>query len=392
MTRPPPHLTYCTNIHAAESWPEVFAALREHVVAVKRRVSPDEPFGVGLRLSGQAARELSEPRELRKLAAFLDANALYVFTLNGFPYGQFHGTRVKENVYRPDWLEALRGDYTQRMCELLAALLPRDVEGSVSTVPGAFKARIGSAEDEALIATRLIEQVAGLHRLFERTGKKVSLALEPEPCCQLETIAETVAFFQAQLFSRVGQLSKLTGLSAAASDAFLRHHLGVCFDACHVSVEFEDMRAALAALQRAGIRIVKTQLSAGLQVSFDPSELGDVKAALRPFADPVYLHQVVQRCGGELSRFVDLGEAFAARAPSGPSEWRIHFHVPLYVDGYGRLGNTQSDLRVLLEELRSKAISDHLEVETYTWSVLPQRGDPIDVSIARELQWVKEQL
>src|SRR5438132_878800 len=99
------HLTYCTNIHPGESWSEVRANLERHVVRVKERIAPRERFGIGLRLSAQAARELASPPLMMAFRRWLDAHDLYVFTINAFPYGAFHGTRVKEDVYRPDWLE-----------------------------------------------------------------------------------------------------------------------------------------------------------------------------------------------------------------------------------------------------------------------------------------------
>jgi sugar phosphate isomerase/epimerase len=391
-----PHLTYCTNIHPGESWAEVLQNLKQYVLAVKAQVCADQPFGVGLRLSARAATELSAPGPLDAFRTFLHENGLYVFTINGFPYGAFHGTRVKEQVYLPDWLDDRRRDYSDLLARLLAEVLPAQLEGSVSTVPGAFKARVATEQDAARIADQLLRHVATLHEIFQRTGKRISLALEPEPCCQLETLAETIGFFRQHLFSdsAVKRLAGLTGLDAAASETFLHHHLGVCFDACHLAVEFEDVRNALDSLRAAGIRVVKFQLSVGLKLSFD-ADFKEAVAALKPFADEVYLHQVVERRGTSLVRFVDLEQAFATAGVAGPREWRIHFHVPLFTDFYGRrFGNTQDDLRALLKILRTEAHASHLEVETYTWDVLPEeyRREGIVASVARELRWVRGQL
>ncbi len=392
-----PHLTYCTNIHPGESWPEVFANLGEHVLAVKRQVAPHGQFGVGLRLSAKAALELATGPALDELRAFLDQHRLYVFTLNGFPYGAFHGTCVKERVYSPDWLEPARLRYSDLLAWLLARLVPDWMEGSVSTLPGAFKPRVEGPGAEEQIAGALLQHAATLHEIFEETGKRISLGLEPEPHCQLETVAETIAFFEARLFSptAIARFSALTGLDAPRSETFLRHHLGVCFDACHMSVEFEGVRAALQRLRAAGIRVVKFQISAGLKVAFD-ADPGEVVRALEPFADPIYLHQVVERRDAARAQFLDLKPALATLATAAPGrrEWRIHFHVPLFLEGYGRLGNTQDDLRELLGILKHEEHSPHLEVETYTWDVLPPeyRRAPIAASIARELHWVKAQL
>jgi sugar phosphate isomerase/epimerase len=386
-----PHLTYCTNIHPGESWEEVRRAVEEHVVAVKRRVAPDRPFGVGLRLSARAAATLSAPGELQAFRALLDSHRLYVFTINGFPYGAFHRTRVKEEVYLPDWLDEARLEYTDRLAHLLAGLLPDGLEGSVSTVPGAFKPRVGGPEDVARMATLLGRHVATLARVEAETGKRVSLALEPEPFCHLETVAETVAFFQEALFGGPGAeaLAREAGLDRARSEETLRRHLGVCLDACHMAVEFEEPEAAVRRLRGAGIRIPKVQVSAGLSVLLDGSG-AEALDALRPFAEGVYLHQVVERGPGGLRRYLDLPEALAAGPAPAADEWRVHFHVPLFQERLGRFANTQDWLRRLLALVRAEAVAPHLEVETYTWEVLPpeHRGGDLVGAIARELQWV----
>lgn len=393
-----PHLTYCTNIHPGESWEEVRANLEHYVAAVRRRVAPARPFGVGLRLSARAAAELEEPARLEAARALLDAHGLYVFTINGFPYGDFHGTRVKDAVYLPDWLDEARLAYTDRLARLLAALLPAgdDLEGSISTVPGAFKPRVPTPAEADSIADRLLRHVATLHRLEDATGRRLALALEPEPCCYLETVAETVAFFERHLFGppAVARLAALTGLSGPASEALLRRSLGVCFDACHMAVEFEDVRAALRRLRAAGIRVVKAQISAGLRATLEGPD-DDVLEALRPFADGVYLHQVVERGPGGLRRWADLPEALAQAARDhGAREWHVHFHVPLFRERLGRFSSTQASLRELLAEVRAAPVAPHLEVETYTWEVLPDeyRREDIVTAVARELGWVLEQL
>jgi hypothetical protein len=290
-----PHLTYCTNIHAGETWAEVRANLQRHVVRVKASVAPDRQFGVGLRLSAIAAAALAEPGELERFRVFLQERGLYVFTINGFPYGPFHGTRVKEEVYLPDWLDEARLDYSDCLAVLLAGLLPDEpgLEGTVSTVPGAYKARVRDASDAGRMAVLMVRHAAGLYRLHQRTGKMISLALEPEPCCHMETVGETVNFFEDHLFAStaVAAFRRLTSLGKGESEAALRRHLGVCFDACHMAVEFEDATQGLAALRRAGIRVGKVQVSAGLRVLMDPGDR-TVVDALRPFAEGVYLHQV----------------------------------------------------------------------------------------------------
>lgn len=398
MIVPPSHLTYCTNIHPGETWPEVRENLDRYVLAVRDRVAPGQPFGLGLRLSAEAARALSRPEELHAFKGFLDRHNLYVFTINGFPYGAFHGERVKENVYLPDWRAGERLRYTGELAEILAALLPpgEGMEGSVSTVPGCFKASVSEAPGgperaAAEMAEQIVRHAAALHRIEERTGRLIALALEPEPCCFLETTAEAVDFFQRHLFSRASAalLNAVAGVPLAACEDVLRRHLGVCLDACHAAVEFEEPGEAVRALAAAGIRIPKVQLSAGLRVaSASPESL----RALTPFAEGVYLHQVVARRDGALTRYADLPEALAKAASRDASaeEWRVHFHVPLFREELGPFENTQPFLRELLQIHARDPITAHLEVETYTWDVLPEehRGEDVVSAVARELQWV----
>jgi sugar phosphate isomerase/epimerase len=351
-------------------------------------------------LSHQVAEALSKPDALDALLQLLDTHGLYVFTINGFPYGPFHGQAVKEQVYLPDWLDDRRLTYTNELAELLAKLLPPDekvpnLEGSISTVPGAFHTRIAGHEDEASIAARLLRHLARLHGIRDRTGRVISLALEPEPCCMLETVGETIRFFQLHLFSKQAQsrFSAMTGLTQADSEGFLHHHLGVCLDACHMAVEYEDPVAAVRSFQAAGIRISKIQLSAGLTVAFD-RDSEERLALLERFNDGVYLHQVVERCQGTLIRYRDLPEAVNAASEDLRSvEWRIHCHVPLCREHLGPFLSTQAFVRTLMAMLRVESVSPHLEIETYTWSVLPQeyRDEDIVTSVVREMRWILDQ-
>jgi sugar phosphate isomerase/epimerase len=394
------HLTYCSNIHPGESWDEVRANLGTHLLAVRERLGRRGDFGIGLRLSARAAESLAQPAALAEFKAFLAKQGLYVFTLNGFPYGTFHGTRVKEAVYLPDWRSPERLRYTRLLAELLAELLPDApaggpaVTGSLSTVPGAFKPALGGAEDVARMVEHLLQQVAHLVALRARTGRVVALALEPEPHCFLETVDEVVGFFGAWLYApaAVARVVQLTGLAPAAAAQALRDHLGLCLDLCHAAVEFEDPAESLRRLDEAGIPVHKMQISAGLRLpTLDTAAL----AALKRFDDPVYLHQVVQRGPAGLSRFADLPEALAALSgPTAGLEWRVHFHVPVFMETLAPFASTQPFVREVLARQRRHAVSAHLEVETYTWDVLPEpfRSGSVDAAVARELAWVLEEL
>jgi sugar phosphate isomerase/epimerase len=390
------HLTYCTNIHPGERWDEIRANLERYLPEVKRRVSPHAPFGVGLRLSAIAAQALSEPGELAAFKAFLANHGLYVFTINGFPYGPFHGTRVKEEVYLPDWRDAARLEYTNRLADLLAQLMPQglDTPASISTVPGAFKPSAASAEAVARIVENVLRHAAYLVELERATGRRIVLALEPEPCCLLETVAETTAFFREHLHAgaAAARLGELTGLDAAAAARALRRHLGVCLDLCHAAVEFEDPQACIALLEDAGITIGKVQVTAGLRI---PAVSAPLVEALGRYDDHVYLHQVVEQSALGVTRYPDLGEAVAAgRWQRAASEWRVHFHVPVFLAALDPFESTQAFVREALARQRQRPCTTQLEVETYTWSVLPEqhRASSVEEAIARELEWVRGEL
>lgn len=391
-----PHLTYCTNIHAGETWPDIRASLAEYLPRVKRAVAPTRPFGVGLRLSGVAADALAQPAALDELKGFLAERGCYVFTINAFPYGPFHGTRVKQEVYQPDWRSDERLRFTNLAGDLMAQLLPDEpgLMGSVSTVPGTFKPLAGEPGAVAAMTERLIAHAAHLVALERRTGRHVALSIEPEPCCFLETIAETVEFFERQLLSDVArhELARRCGVAPGEAEALVRRHLGVCYDVCHAAVEFEDPDLSLATLERAGIAVTKLQLTTALRVP----EIDALSAAsLRRIDVGTYLHQVVERRGDALRRFVDLPDAFAAiEDGSAAGEWRVHCHVPVFLEDLGDLRSTQPFLRRVLELVRERPISQHLEAETYTWDVLPEqlRGEDKAAAIARELRWITDEL
>jgi hypothetical protein len=353
------HLAYCTNIHRGEDWSQTFDSLQRYTLAVRDQVCRNKPYAIGLRLSDQASRELSQPETLAAFQQWLDQENCYVFTINGFPYGQFHGTRVKEQVYAPDWTTRERLNYTCRLFDLLVQLVPPGVEGSVSTVPGSFKEFITTDAQAKAIQTNLWQCVEHIHALCQRTGKKLHLGLEPEPLCYLETSAEVVLFFQEMQAAR-------------PDDNRLLEYLGVNYDTCHLAVEFEEPDQALENLCRQNIKLSKIHISSALKVQPTP----ETRQALAAFADDVYFHQVIERTPeGALKRFRDLNVALD-RKPHGEAaelpEWRIHFHVPLHSRPTDVFDNTADHiLGVLLRLQKEPGLCSHLEMETYTWEVMP---------------------
>lgn len=385
------YLTYCLNIHATQTWDDVRKALDGPVARVKAAVCPRDPFAVGLRFSGEALAELSDPAKRAELKALLNAHGYLGVTVNGFPYGRFHGTRVKQDVYQPDWRSSERVRYTNDLADLMAEIAPPGENVSLSTVPGTFRPLAQGAE--AVMAQNYLACVAHLVDLKDRTGVTVALAIEPEPCCFLETIAETITYFESYLFSHsaAARLAELTGLTISEASAALPRHLGLCYDVCHAAVEYEDAAASIAALRKAGIPIHKLQLSAALRI---PHVGAPERQALAAFNEPTYLHQVIRRTADGLVRHADLPEAFALGAECDGEEWRVHFHVPIFMDDLGPFSSTRNFLEQILELHKVDPISPHLEVETYTWDVLPGsvRTTSVDQDITQEMNWVRDHL
>lgn len=376
------HLAYCTNIHRGETWPQTFEALQTHTLAVREQVCPREAYAIGLRLGEQAARELSDPRTLLAFQKWLDANNCYVFTINGFPYGQFHGTRVKEQVYAPDWTTDERVAYTTLLFDLLAKIAPEGVEGSVSTVPCSYKEFITSPRQGRVMRENIWKCVEHIADLSQHSGRSLHLGLEPEPLCYLET-SEEAAFFFEQLRADRPQ------------DERVNQFLGVNYDCCHLAVEFEEPAQAFARLRRHGIRISKLHLSSALKVK----PTAAVREALRAFADDIYFHQVIARSPeGVLKRYKDLDVALALPPVDrgvALDEWRIHFHVPLHSRPTELFDNTVDHLQGTLDILQADpGLCSHLEMETYTWEVMPpemKKRNVVDQLVA-EYRWTLKEL
>lgn len=392
------HLSYCTNIHAGESWHEVDRALRRCLPAVKAAVSPNGAMGAGLRLSALAARQLTEiPGQLQAFKDWLRQQDLYVYTINGFPYGAFHGETVKEKVYQPDWSLPERLEYSRQLACILSALLPERQHGSISTVPVGFKPDFRNPQRLDAAVDNLLRFAAFLYELQHDSGPLIQLALEPEPGCYLETTGDTLAFFRERLFDG-GAIARLASylrpeLKSNASLSLIKRHLGVCLDTCHAAVMFESPRAMNRTLLDAGIPVHKIQLTAALNIArLTPA----IRERLTGFADDVYLHQTCIRTDGASpggNRFYpDLKPALDQAEDN--AELRSHFHVPVFAERMGELGTTQHELSEFLAEYRRAPDCPHLEVETYTFDLLPAElkcGSVID-NISRELNWVKEQL
>jgi hypothetical protein len=389
------HLTYSTLVHPGDTWAEMRHSLEHFVPQVKARVSPDAPFGVSLRLSASSTATLTgDPSELAWLRDFLVANDLYVFTVNAFPYGPFKGAPVMERVYEPDWSTDQRVEYTNQVADILAVVGSTRTPPSIQTAPLAFAPNVTGAAYIEGFTDNLFRVVSHLRELEQRTGRRVTLALEPEPACFLETTDETVAYFTEQVYSPAGvaRYARIASvpLSEAVSD--VRRYLGVVFDIGHQSVGFEDIPVSLHKLVDAGIPIFKLQPASALAIADLTEDLAD---ELDAFTDTIYLSQTSERRNGEITKYLHLADALAAyRADPGPRQLRTHFHLPVFLGEVGNIGTTREGVEQALDLHRELPLSAHVEIETYTWDVLPEHlktGDIVDY-VCRELEFVRGRL
>ncbi|HET6280603.1 MAG TPA: metabolite traffic protein EboE [Polyangia bacterium] len=386
----PALLCYCANVHPGETLDDVRAALHRYARPIREALGVPQ-MGVGLWLSRGALDQLHEegPTGLDRLRDGLAEDGLFVFTMNGFPYGNFQADVVKRDVYHPDWSTRQRQRYLVELAETLAALMPDDIsDGTISTLPIAHREEAGSD-----IWPQALEQICeladDLARLRQQTGKSIRVCFEPEPGCLLETTSDAVKMFQDRLPAIARRRNMAPDVIAS--------HLGVCFDTCHQAVAFEDAAVSLGALRAAGVTVGKIQLASALVVHEPDSPAG--RAALTRFDEPRFLHQVrAQLDDGALGAVDDLPAALAVPRPiPADRPWRVHFHVPIHRDLVGELGTTRSFLRDTLAAVADWDVLPHLEIETYTWSVLPPGERPVDddglvAGIADELRWVRKEL
>lgn len=351
------HVAYCTNMHPAEDLDGVIAQLNTYARSVREELGW-ATLGVGLWLPAPLATTLANDANVLKQC--LDANGLEVVTLNGFPYKAFQEDVVKLGVYRPDWTETERLEYTVNLARILHQLLPLDAsEGSISTLPLGWRTRDLSSAPGMLQS--LAEQ---LEKLAVEHGRPVRLAIEPEPGCEVETAKHAI--------------DVIASLNT--------EWIGMCLDTCHLAVQFENAEATVALARDREVQIVKAQISNALRVP-DPNDTD----WLKDFNEPRFLHQARQLQNGIVVGVDDLADNTRATL-SGDSEWRVHYHVPLH---HSDARTTQSTMTEAIHALvgGDTAHTSHLELETYTWSVLPAgRREDLVQGIANEFRWVAQQL
>jgi hypothetical protein len=365
------------------------------VPEVKKRFSPDAPMGVSLRLANASVEELlAKPEERTWLKKFLEDNNLYVYTVNAFPYGPFKGEIVKERVYEPDWTTEARTKYTMQIADILAEVTSQPVEPTIQTAPLAYRPKANTPEFLANFNENIYRVIAHLMNLEKRTGRRVKLAVEPEPYCFLETIPETVQWFNEKIYSLAAaeRIAKLSGEPLSEVFGATRRYLGVVLDICHQSVAFESIADDIDQLSQAGIPIFKLQEAAALRVDQVDAE---IVTELKKYTGTIYLSQTTELRNGVITRYLNLEDAIAAwESDPGPREWRTHFHVPVFLQDLGPFQTTRSGIDDALRIHARTPLSTHLEIETYTWDVLPEHLKTGDITeyVVRELEYVRDEL
>ena len=372
---------YCTNVHAGATLEETRTNLERYAVAVKRRFSPSEPMGVGLWLSASAARKLLAEQRVEDFAAWLHNAGLVPYTFNGFPYGDFHQAVVKHNVYLPTWTDPRRSDYTRDLIAIQHALLPSGMAGSISTLPLAWGEPRPTTTQLDAAAEQLRQLVVELAKLERDTGRFICLCIESEPGCVLQYSADIVRFFKEHLLR--------------GDETAVRRYIRVCHDVCHAAVMFEDQSDVLKKYHAAGIAVGKVQVSSAVRAALDELDYAERSAALAQLAEfdePRYLHQTLVRENGSVKFYEDLSAALAVDREALQGEWRVHFHVPIYVQRFGRLEAMQGAILDCLRTLRELGTEPPFEVETYAWPVLPPELQQPDLAagIAEELTWFRQ--
>lgn len=389
-----PTLTYCTNIHPARGLEAVRDSLERISVPLKARRSPDAPLPIGLRLSNEESRELLAGDALERFRDWLDRSGLDVACLNGFPFGPFHGGRIKDAVHEPDWRDDRRLEYTLRLARIGAALRPAGASAGVSTSPLSYKPWGRISTGERMRMTRHVAlAAAGFARLSIETGVDLHLDIEPEPDGLIETAAEFTHWFRNELAPIAVPLF-CDELNLAADDAEreIARRVAVCLDTCHGAVLFESPESALDLYERHGVRIGRVQASAALRIEIpqDQAARTALRARLLPFANSPYLHQTVGSAqDGRADRWRDLPEAIKKIETTTAREWRIHFHLPLFFPGNPPLDTTRDGAAELIRLVYTRGLCDVYEAETYTWDVAPPelRLELVE-SLELELQWL----
>jgi len=376
-------LGYCTNVHAGPDLKTMRQNLEHHALRVKSLFCPNEPLGIGLWLSAPAVQELISNNQIEAFSEWLSDHGLIPFTMNGFPYGDFHQAVVKHDVYQPPWHNEKRHHYTKNLIDVLNLLLPAGMEGSISTLPLQWGDPKPTDQQWADCAKNLSDLALYLSDMEQKHQRLIYICIEPEPGCALDTSEDIVSFFENHLLP-------------AGNEDILRRHIRVCHDICHAVVMFEDQERALRRYRDAGISVGKIQVSSSVVLPLEriaSAQRDEAVKQLRTFSEDRYLHQTVIRNSEDSCPvlYEDLPLALAElTAPRNlTQEWRVHFHVPIYLEQFGLLDTSQKEIFNCIQASRTLSDVTHLEIETYAWDVLPQelQHEQLFQGIAEEMKW-----
>ncbi len=371
----PFQLCACSNAFPCEGIDAQVELFKKRLPSLRNMVpgAMDKPFAAGLWLDSQSVSYLVKTKKSGEFCDFVKSLGFYAFTANAFPFGRFHDGPVKESVYRPDWSETDRLEYTCAVADILARLLPEGVEGSVSTLPCGYK---GMFKSKDLPAARLNLLLAANHlkRLWMNTGKRMTLAIEMEPDCVWESPEEFCDFYDSAL------------RGDDASD-----FIGVCYDTCHQELLDSSPGKGMETFLNRKVKIAKFQLSSAISAPDAASK----KTLEAHFMDTVYLHQTrAFPGGGSMLKWPGLPDAL--RSNERPLPWKVHFHVPVFLEEIkGGLLPANAELLSVVERVRKEPdLCSNLEVETYSYNVLPDfsKEASIEKGMARELQWTLAKL
>ncbi|SIR00917.1 metabolite traffic protein EboE [Maribacter ulvicola] len=390
------HLTYCTNIHPGQDWKSTFESIKKHVPGIKQEVSAEQPFGLGLRLSNKASVELDFGDNMSDFKKWLDDNHLYVFTMNGFPYGNFHDERVKDMVHAPDWTTDDRLNYTKRLFRQLSELIPAGMNGGISTSPVTYKywhkTEVETKKAFEIGAKNMLAVAKQLFEIHQATSTYLHLDIEPEPDGLLENSDEVLAFYSAYLMPLgIPYFKQELGLNSDDAEALIKKYITVCYDVCHFALAYEEPKDTFAKLKSNDIRVGKIQVSAALKILFNGENDKRIWNQLSQFNEPTYLHQVTEKIEEKVKTYSDL--PMVLEGSRNHKELRAHFHVPIFLEKYGALFSTQDHILKTIDYLKMNQVSEHLEIETYTWDVLPaELKQDLSISIIREIEWFKSHM
>ncbi len=367
------HLAYCSNVHAAEDAAGIVAQLGRFAAPVRERLGASR-LGIGLWLAADAARELrADPDALGALRDALDEGELEVVTFNAFPYRGFHAPVVKEAVLPPG-LDRRGARRLHPRCRGALRRAPaRRHRRGVGLDDAARLARGWSDADAAAARERFAGLAGQLADLERTTGRTIRVGIEPEPSCVVETIDEAVDALS---------VSTRTGSAWRSTPAITRSPSTI-----------RPMRWMRSSAPACG------SSSASSRAPCAPRRRGSAagRRRLEEFVEPRFLHQTREprSSPGQVHGTDDLPEALAGGLPA-EREWRVHFHVPVHEGGPE---TTQAELQAWMAALvgRPAARVHHLEIETYTWTVLPEDRRPVGEGglidgLTREVAWTRDQL